>query len=723
VAATTRGTQMTDEEAGPGFRYWAFISYSHADSATAAWLHRALETYRMPRPLIGMPIPAGSVPARLSPIFRDRDELPTASDLGHTIEEALRQSWCLVVICSPAAAKSRWVDAEVEAFRRLGRSERIHCLIVAGEPDSTEVPCFPPALAGALRAQGQPAGEPIAADLRPHGDGRANARLKLVAGILGLRFDKFLRREQQRRHRLMLLVTLVSVLAAVVLATFSVMTISSRREADAQRRHAEGLVEFMLGDLRRKLEPDGKLATLDAVGKEALAYYAAQNPGQLDADALARRARALQQIGEVLNLRGQLDDALDVFRQAAATTAELLEREPDNGQRVFDHAQSVYWVGNVAYLRGDAATAEASFREYKTLAGRLVAMDPTNDDWQTELGYANVNLGVLQYGQGRADEARRVFEDELRLARQSMERAPGDYRRKWRIAQAHAWLADTSVLEGHLHDAVAHRGNEIAIYDDALTLDPTNNDAREALSVGERALAHVLLGLGRSNDARRHIQRAQALVTELIRTDPDNLRWLEHAAATSTTKAEMHARNGELAASIEEARRAQDLAARLIERDPKILIWQIRWVESVLIHARALIMRNDFNEARRVAQGVMSRLENLPASRLHAPRRAFLMAQAQLIIAEADRRQGNVAGNRNALSKVLVLLEGDIAFDRARVDAARAIALYRLGREAEARPFVDKLSTLDFHDPELDAITSEIRNDPSLDSPTLRPAH
>src|SRR5690606_9420108 len=111
-----------------------------------------------------------------------------------------------------------------------------------------------------------------------------------------------------------------------------------------QRSHAEGLVEFMLGDLRTRLAPEGRLATLDAVGKEALGYYAAQDPASLDADALARRARALQLIGQVYDERGQLDQALDVFRKAADSTAELLARDDGNPQRVFDHAQSVFGV-------------------------------------------------------------------------------------------------------------------------------------------------------------------------------------------------------------------------------------------------------------------------------------------------------------------------------------------------------------------------------------------
>ncbi len=94
-----------------GFKYWAFISYSHQDKKWGDWLHNALETYKLPKALVGGQTERGEpVPERAYPIFRDRDELPTSADLGDMIRRALERSRYLVVICSPRSAQSRWVN-------------------------------------------------------------------------------------------------------------------------------------------------------------------------------------------------------------------------------------------------------------------------------------------------------------------------------------------------------------------------------------------------------------------------------------------------------------------------------------------------------------------------------------------------------------------------------------------------------------------------------------
>ena len=55
------------------YKYKAFISYSHQDKKWGDWLHKALETYRVPKGLVGKETRYGSVPNRLFPVFRDRE--------------------------------------------------------------------------------------------------------------------------------------------------------------------------------------------------------------------------------------------------------------------------------------------------------------------------------------------------------------------------------------------------------------------------------------------------------------------------------------------------------------------------------------------------------------------------------------------------------------------------------------------------------------------------
>src|SRR5215207_444158 len=158
----------------PDHRYWAFISYSHRDERWATWLHRSLEAYRIPKPLVGTAAPDGTVrPRRLFPLFRDRDELAGAPDLGEKIQAALQGSRNLIVICSPHAAGSEWVNQEIAEFKAAGREERVFCLIVAGEPNAGDGDgavlreCFPETIRYRVepdRRLSTERAEPLAAD-------------------------------------------------------------------------------------------------------------------------------------------------------------------------------------------------------------------------------------------------------------------------------------------------------------------------------------------------------------------------------------------------------------------------------------------------------------------------------------------------------------------------------------------------------------------------------
>jgi len=167
----------------------------------------------VPKYIVGETTNMGAVPERLGKVFRDREELSSSHSLGTELTQALEDSACQIVICSPNAANSHWTNEEILTYKRLGRESRIFCLIVDGEP-GTDTECFPEAVRFQMGADGilsdKPA-EPIAADARAHGDGKLNAKIKLIAGMLGVGFDALKQRELNRLKKRKAIITTASI--------------------------------------------------------------------------------------------------------------------------------------------------------------------------------------------------------------------------------------------------------------------------------------------------------------------------------------------------------------------------------------------------------------------------------------------------------------------------------------------------------------------------------
>ena len=155
--------------------YRAFISYSHADTGWARWLHRALESFRIDQDLAGRETATGTIPPTLRPIFRDRDDFTPGQTLTEQTLAALDASAALIVICSPAAAKSHYVNEEIASFKSLHPERPVIPLIVDGKPGDSDRECLPPALKFKLDAGGQTTDEPaelLAADAREEATAR-----------------------------------------------------------------------------------------------------------------------------------------------------------------------------------------------------------------------------------------------------------------------------------------------------------------------------------------------------------------------------------------------------------------------------------------------------------------------------------------------------------------------------------------------------------------------
>lgn len=207
------------------YQYDAFISYRHTDpdKKWAKWLHKELESFRTPNDLV-----AKGYPRKLEKVFRDEEEFAAASRLSAAIVDALSKSRFLIVVCSPRLAQSAWVKAEIEYFIEKGWGDRVLLLLVEGSPAES----FPQAFQDQTKItvyrqstlDSRSSIEPLAADVRNLErenlrQVRRRAKLKILARLLGCKFDDLQRRDQLRRRRRHFAIGLIAISTAIVTIT------------------------------------------------------------------------------------------------------------------------------------------------------------------------------------------------------------------------------------------------------------------------------------------------------------------------------------------------------------------------------------------------------------------------------------------------------------------------------------------------------------------------
>lgn len=661
-------------------RYRAFISYSHHDRKAAEWVHRALETYRAPRRLTTTD--GGAPTRRLTPIFRDREELSASPDLGEVIRDALDRSDALIVLCSPTSADSRWVDQEVAYFLNDRGPGQIICVITPATPTSA-----PPieVLPSALRAVLSIGVEPLAVDLRRGADGRRLARLKIVARLLGVSLDQLVQRDARRGMRLMATFAAAALVVTLAMGAMTIATLKSRQIARDQRDETEALVAYMLGDLREQLEPVGRLDVLDGVGARVLAYYDKARTDQLDDKALAQRAKAQTLLGTIREQRGDLAGARDAFGQAASTTHELAARAPNNGERIFDEAQNVYWLAYMEWRQGNAAGAERGFKRYGELAQTLVRLDPGRADWRLEVAYAKSNLGTLLLEQGRAEEALTTFRAASTAFEAERARAPNDQDRLVDAVDAHAWVADSLVKLGRPREAHAEREGAAKLLAQASAKASADKPLAARSLAAQLALARLELDLGQTtHGAARSIQALSGL-RELVALDPTNARWREYLLIGQLDAVDFAAWSAGLA----QARAAHALAAATLaglRTGDEARTWRVDLDGRLDVQAITLArLGGDPARARSLALALLARLNRTPGSRETAVERATLYGAAHLAAGQPAAAISALSPRRRSLPSTSLDILARAYLAQGQRDQAQAI-MKNLRKQGYAHP-------------------------------------
>ena len=197
------------------YKYFAFISYNSHDTAWGKKLQHKLEGYRMPATLCSE---HGWERKPIKPVFFAPTDIQPGG-LTAELQERLRASRNLIVICSPHSAKSEWVGKEIAFFHSLGRTENIHFFIVDGVPHSgnPDTECFNPVVdtLGLPEILGANIHEKI---YRWPWLNRERAYVQLITKLLGVEFDSIWQRHRRllRQKIAAWTVGIVVVIAALV---------------------------------------------------------------------------------------------------------------------------------------------------------------------------------------------------------------------------------------------------------------------------------------------------------------------------------------------------------------------------------------------------------------------------------------------------------------------------------------------------------------------------
>ncbi len=628
---------MPDPTAEPSFAYRAFVSYSHADKTWANWLHKALETYRVPSRLVGTETAAGFIPRRLNPIFRDREELASAHDLGNRVNAALAKSEALIVVCSPASAQSRWVNEEVLAFKRLGRAGRIFCLIVEGEPDATDKldreaeECFCPALRCTLDERGQPTRErtePIAADVRPGKDGQQNAKLKLIAGMLDVGFDALKQREQHRRMQRMVAVTMAALVVmgvTIVLAVFALISrhdaviaqhqaVIAKQAAVRLQKQAEGLVGFMLGDLNDKLDQVHRLDIMQAVDDKALAYFKSLPITNATDSALELRVTALEKIGNVRMDQGKTSAALQAYKASSTLAAELVRRAPGNMDREAGWGNSLKWVGQAYLYQGDSEHALRNFEAASVSLQKAVAAKPSDTDLAFQLAAAHHDSGYILDGRGDFAAAKNRYHAALKIYDGLRVREPANPKWQSYLGDEYDSLGKLAMEQGHLDQAIVDYRADQRIKATLAAHDPSDHKAQENLLISNAILGRTLGWCGETEAALRYTRQAVDSAKALTKFDPTSSSWQDYYGLYSQQLGELLRQSGQLGHAATADENAVRVLSALTAKDPTNSGWPPDLALAKLETARLQLARRDTDVAVASAKSALAIVRKLRAN-------------------------------------------------------------------------------------------------------------
>ncbi|MGH8130829.1 MAG: hypothetical protein ACRES3_08255 [Steroidobacteraceae bacterium] len=533
--------------------------------------------------------------------------------------------------------------------------------------------------------------------MRPGKDGKTNAKLKLIAGLLGTGFDELKQREQRRQQKRLLLITAASVAGMLMTGALAVTAWIARQDAMRNRDQAEDLIGFMLGDFREQLEPLGKLELLKNVGDKAMAYFSSLPERDTTDESLLRRAEALRQIGDVRLSLGEFGPALAAFRESLTLSQALSRRSPDNQDWLFALGNAWFWVGYTHWQKGDLDAAVAPMSEYLNAAERLVQLDARNRKWQLERGYALGNLGGLAFARGDSEEAIRQYEAARNVIEELLEGAPEDFDLLSAQIEFYSWLASIRESRGELHSARDLHARTLQLTTELLASKPDDRRMQREEVLRQVFYGRVLLLMGDLEEAKRVSSVALSGARALAIVDPKNARWQWQLASVMEQESRVLRASRHCTEAVSMAEAGLAVTAEVSEMAVDMDVGHLTRLRLLNDKAACLLDAGLWQESQMTLDPVLGQTWALKDRSANAVAYESELAMSRHLAGRILASRGNADQARQLWTAGLGMLDPSQTDPRHR--AIRAMLLQALGRTQEAKRLTAELSKQGFAEP------------------------
>ena len=300
---------------------------------------------------------------------------------------------------------------------------------------------------------------------------------------------------------------------------------SSAKMANDARDQADGLINFMLFDLRDKLISIGRLNVLDGVVKKVQDYLQ-QLPKDIITNArLRQQAVAFWNVGDIFSTQGKLQEALKDYEQSLEIFNKLGDQEPANAD--WQHLRSVGYekVGDVLSTQGKLEEALKDYEQSLEIFQKLVHQDPSNANWRHDLSVGYEKVGNALGSQGKLEEALKDYEQSLEIRKKLAHQDPANAGWQHDLSAGYEKVGDVLGSQGKLEEAFKDYEQSLEIRKKLAHKDPSNAGWQHDLSVGYEKVGDVLGSQGKLEEALKAYQQSLEIFNKLAEQDPSNAAW------------------------------------------------------------------------------------------------------------------------------------------------------------------------------------------------------